>query len=67
MQKFKMTCSCGDVMEVEAADRDAAVAQFKAMMTQDAIDAHMKENHPGKPSMSMADCHSQIEKDVVPA
>jgi uncharacterized protein YqfB (UPF0267 family) len=67
MQKFKMTCSCGDVMEVEAADRDGAVAQLKAMMTQEAIDAHMAEKHAGQPPMSMADCHAQIDKDVMPA
>ena len=67
MNKFKMTCMCGDVMEVEAADRDGAVAQLKAMMTQEAIDAHMKDKHPGAPGMSMADCHAQIDKDVIPA
>ena len=62
-----MTCSCGDTMTVEAADRNGAVAQLKAMMTQEAIDAHMKEKHPDMPSMPMAACHAQIEKDVVPA
>ena len=65
MQKFKMTCSCGDTMEVEAADRNDAVMQFKAMMTQEAIDAHMAEKHPGDPAMSMADCHAMIESQVV--
>ena len=62
-----MTCFCGDVMEVEAADRNGAVAQLKAMMTQEAIDGHMKDKHPGMPGMSVADCHAQIEKDVVSA
>ena len=62
-----MTCSCGDVMEVEAADRNGAVAQFKAMMTEESIKAHMDEKHPGQPTISVADCHAQIEKDVVPA
>ena len=67
MQKFNMTCSCGDTMTVEAADRNGAVAQFKAMMTEESIKAHMDEKHPGQPTISVADCHAQIERDVVPA
>jgi len=67
MQKFKMTCSCGYTMEHEAADRAGAVAFFKGMMTQEAIDAHLKDKHPGMPALSMADCHAQIERDVVAA
>ena len=54
-------------MTVEAADRNEAVGKLKAMMTQDAINAHMKEKHPGKEMMSVADCHAMIEKDVVEA
>ena len=59
-----MTCSCGDVMEMEASNRDEAVAKLKALMTQEAIDAHMKEKHSGQPTISMADCHAQIERDT---
>ena len=54
-------------MTVEAADRNGAVAQFKAMMTEESIKAHMDEKHPGQPTISVVDCHAQIEKDVVPA
>jgi len=54
-------------MEHEAADRAGAVAFFKGMMTQEAIDAHLKDKHPGMPALSMADCHAQIERDVVAA
>ena len=64
--KYSMKCSCGDVMDVEAGNRKEAVAKFKAMMTQDAINAHMSEKHPGKPVMTMAECHAMIEKDVTP-
>ena len=63
--KYSMKCTCGDVMDMEAGTRDEAVAKFKEMMTQDAIDAHMAEKHPGKPSMTMAECHAMIEKEVV--
>ena len=67
MTKFKMTCSCGDTMTMEAADRADAVTKFKEMMDETMIAAHMKENHPGDPVMSVADCHAMIEKDVVAA
>ena len=54
-------------MTVEAENRDAAVTQFKAMMTESSIKAHMEEKHPGDPVMSVADCHAMIEKQVQPA
>lgn len=64
MSQFKMTCSCGDTMTVGANSREEAVAQFKAMMDENAIKAHMAEKHPGEPVMSVADCHAMIERDV---
>ena len=64
MPTYTMTCQCGDVMTMDAADRAAAVAKFKGMMTADAIAAHMAEKHPGQPVMSVADCHAMIEKEV---
>ena len=54
-------------MTVEAMDRNEAISKLKGMMGQGAIDAHMKEKHPGKPTMSVAECHAMIEKDVVEA
>lgn len=59
-----MTCSCGDTMTVEASSRADAVAKFKNMMNAEAIAKHMAEKHPGAPVISVADCHTQIEKDV---
>lgn len=64
MSTFSMTCSCGDTMTMDANDRNGAVAKFKAMMTAEAISAHMADKHPGQPVMSVADCHAMIEKDV---
>ncbi|MFY9493484.1 MAG: hypothetical protein WAP55_03345 [Minisyncoccia bacterium] len=65
MASFKMTCKCGDMMTVEAADKDAAVAQFKTMMDEKGIAAHMGEKHPGEPLIPVAECHAMIEKEVV--
>ena len=63
--KYSMKCSCGDTMDMEGVDRADAVAKFKAMMTQETIDKHMADKHPGN-SMTMADCHAMIEKEVMP-
>ena len=67
MASFKMTCTCGDTMTVDAADRDEAVSKFKTMMDEAGIAAHMQEKHPGDPLMSVSDCHAMIEKEVVAA
>ena len=67
MSAFKMMCMCGDTMTVDAGDRDGAVAQFKGMMDEAGIAAHMSQKHPGQPLMSVADCHAAIEKEVVAA
>jgi hypothetical protein len=64
MKKFSMKCSCGDVMTVDAKNREEAVTKLKAMMTADTIATHMKEKHPSDPLISVADCHAQIERDL---
>ena len=63
--QFSMTCSCGETMPMEGADRAEAVSKFKAMMTDEMIKHHMTEKHPGMPIMSQTECHAMIEKDVV--
>ena len=65
MASYKMTCSCGDTMTVDAATRDEAVAKFKGMMDEAGIKMHMSEKHPGEPLISVADCHRMIEEHVV--
>ena len=67
MAAFKMSCSCGDTMTVDAADRNGAVMQFKAMMDEAGIVAHMREKHPVQPVMTVEACHAMIERDVVAA
>ena len=64
--KFSMTCDCGDTMGIEANTREEAVMKMKSMMTQDAIDAHMAQRHPGR-TMTVAQVHMGIEKDLVAA
>ena len=65
MNKFSMTCSCGEVMTMDAENREEAVGKFKAMMTAEIIEKHMAEKHAGQPVMSVTDCHAMIDKEVV--
>ena len=58
-----MTCSCGDVMSVEAENIDEAKAKMKEQMNQEAIDAHCKEKHPDM-AMTKADVDAQIDEKL---
>lgn len=62
-----MTCSCGDVMTVEAGSREEAVGKMKGMMDETAVAAHMSEKHPGEPMMSVAQVHAMIEQGLAVA
>lgn len=64
MKKYSMTCSCGDVMTVDAASREEAVEKLKGMMTDEAIKQHMADKHPGVPVMTVEQCHAQIDQDT---
>ncbi|MBI4099241.1 hypothetical protein HY442_01775 [Candidatus Parcubacteria bacterium] len=67
MSTFSMTCSCGDVMSVEAENREEAVAKLKAMMTDEAVAAHMADKHPGDPALPTSQVHAMIEQGTQPA
>lgn len=57
-----MKCSCGHIMTVDADSREEAVVKMKAMMTQEALDAHMKQYHkPDEQMPTLAEAHQQIE------
>ena len=60
MQKFSMTCTCGDIMSVDAETREEAVTMMKGMMTQTAIDAHCAEKHPDM-KLTEAQVHADID------
>lgn len=61
-----MTCTCGDVMTVNALTRDEAVQKFKEMMNEDAIKKHMTEKHlptnPNEPMPTVEQAHMMIEQ-----
>lgn len=61
MSTYSMTCSCGQVMSVDAGSRDEAVKSLQGMMTQDAINAHMKDHHKAdEPVPSVEQVHGMI-------
>jgi len=66
--KYSMTCTCGHEVSADAATRGEAVAKVKAMWTQEAVDAHVKEKHPGE-TMSVDNAHREIDTKLaeVPA
>ena len=65
MNKFKMTCTCGDVMDMEAATKEEAIEKFKAMMTVDMVAKHFAEKHAGQPVPSVDMVHMNIAQTVV--
>ena len=65
MMKFKMTCTCGDVMDMEAATKEEAIEKFKGMMTADAVAKHFADKHSGQPVPTMDQVHMNIAQSVV--
>jgi hypothetical protein len=62
--KYIMTCSCGDVMKVEAGTRVEAVKNLKAMMNEKSVAEHMKQKHPGEQIPAIQQVHAMIEQDL---
>ncbi|MGQ0568037.1 MAG: hypothetical protein ACT4P5_00695 [Armatimonadota bacterium] len=64
MSQFSMTCTCGHVMNVDAANRPEAVQKLKGVMTADAVAQHMADKHPGQPVLPVSQVHAMIERGV---
>lgn len=64
MNKYSMTCSCGQEMTVDANSREEAVEKSKGMMTKEAIAQHCAEKHPGEPVPSKEQADSMIEQNT---
>ena len=68
MASYSMTCTCGQVMSVDAGSRDDAVKQLQGFMTQDGLDAHMKQYHkPDEQAPTLAQAHAMIAQMVAAA
>ena len=64
MAKYSMTCTCGQVMAVDAWNIDEAVAEMKGNMNHGVLALHMQENHPGEPVPMMDDFHYTIQRSL---
>ena len=62
--KFSLTCSCGDVIKVEAGTRTEAVKNLKTMMSEKSVAEHMKQKHPGETIPAIQQVHAMIEQDL---
>ena len=62
-----MTCTCGDVMSVQANSREEAVTMLQGQMTQEALDTHMSEKHPGEPVPTLEETHAMIAQNTIQA
>ncbi len=67
MMKFKMTCTCGDVIEVEAASQEEAVEKCKAMTTEASLSSHFAQKHPGQTPPALADALAGVAMMVTQA
>ena len=68
MASFSMTCTCGHVMTLDAANRDEAVTKFKAGMNQEALDQHFRQRHqPSEQKPTLEQAHAAIEQMVATA
>lgn len=62
---YSMQCTCGHVLSVDAESKEEAVVQLKEMMTQEALDEHMKQYHkPDEPKPTLEQAHMMIEQTV---
>ena len=67
MAEFAMTCSCGNTMKIDAADRAEGVAKLQAFMTQEGLDHHFAEKHSAsEPKPTLAQTHAMIEQILAP-
>jgi hypothetical protein len=64
MSQYGMTCSCGHQLKADAKNRSDAVTKIEAMMSKDAIAAHMKEMHKGEPVPTVAQVHQMIAQNT---
>lgn len=60
MQKYQTTCTCGDVMTVDASSKEEAVEKLKAIMNANALAMHMAEKHVGQPVPTLVQAHAMI-------
>ena len=64
MDKYSMTCSCGDVVSVDAGSQEEAVSKMKEMWTTEMIAQHFAEKHPGQEVITKEQCDAMIDQEL---
>ena len=59
-----MKCTCGDIVSMEAANRDEAVKKMQDMMSEEAIAKHFEEKHPGQTPIAKAESDMMIAQHM---
>jgi hypothetical protein len=67
MANYSFTCTCGHVMTMDANNREDAIGKFKAAMTQQALDDHIRTHGPNDPRPTLEQAHAAIEQTVTAA
>ena len=62
MQKYSMTCSCGEVMTVDAGSKGEAVTKMKTMMNADKVKMHFADKHKGQPVPPVSEVHKMVDQ-----
>ena len=62
MNEYSMTCSCGEVISVDAKSREDAISMLKDKMNEEAIINHISESHSGESAPTLQEVHSIIDK-----
>lgn len=62
--KYAMTCTCGEVIGVDADNKDDAVAKIKGTMNADMVKKHMADKHAGEPVLSQDQVHTMVEQST---
>lgn len=61
---YSFKCSCGDVVIANADTREEAIDKIAQAMTQEMVEAHMKEKHPGDHVPSAEEERAMIAQEV---
>lgn len=66
MRNFSMQCTCGDVMSVDAENREEAIEKMQESMSPAVIATHAAEKHAQEPMPSVEEVHAMIRDNMSP-
>lgn len=67
MKKYSMACTCGEVMTVDAGNREEAVEKLAGMMNEESVAKHFSEKHQGQMVPNQDQVRQGLEVTVVEA